>query len=463
MEDTIAALATPPQRGAVGVIRISGRDAIPIAGRLFVGKGGGSLDSMPARRLSLGSIYDEAGIVLDQALAVVFRAPDSYTGEDVVELHCHGSPAVLGEILRLLYAGGAAPPEPGEFTRRAFLNGRMDLTQAEAVADLISAETTAAARMAAAQLGGSLGRAVGRVVESITDLCAHFWALVDYPEDDVPALPESHIAETMKDCADRLRMLRATYDRGRLLQSGVPCAIIGKPNTGKSSLLNAMLGFERAIVTEQAGTTRDTICETIKVGGHWLRIFDTAGLRRGSLGDSASLGEAERIGIERTRAAAADAHLLLVVLDASRELDTLDTAVLDLAAGREAIVLLNKDDLPRRLDRAALPEGFPRVCSVSALTGHGLDMLEGMISEILGAEGDPAWEGGILTNVRQTEAVSRALKALESAAAALVGGITADVVLTELEASLSALGELTGANIQEDTINRVFERFCIGK
>lgn len=463
MNDTIAALATPPLMGAIGVIRLSGGDAIEIAGKVISGKSGDALDSFPARQLCLGLVRDPSGDVLDEALAVVFPGPDSYTGDDVVELHCHGSPALLREVLRLLYAGGARPAQPGEFTRRAFLHGRMDLAQAEAVIDLISAETALAARNAAGQLGGALSRAIEEIWSSICDLCAHFQALVDYPEDDIPPLPTPDIIESLRRIGARLLGLASTYDRGKILREGVPCALIGKPNTGKSSLLNALLGYERAIVTAQPGTTRDTLVESLHMGGHWLRIADTAGLRNPS-GDVA-----ERMGIDRAREAARKAGLVLVVLDGSRSLDGKDGEALDMARGRATIVLLNKSDLPHHadVDIAAIEASFPEVCRVSALTGQGLDALDRMIGRVLDAgagAGAGIHAGGtLLTNLRHAEAVTGAAEAVASAADALGAGFTADVVLTELESALSNLGEITGRDLSADIIDRVFSRFCVGK
>ena len=457
MDETIAALATPLTVSAIGVIRLSGRDAVAVAGRLFTGFDGAPLECCPARRMCLGKVRDPGdGCALDEALAVVFPGPDSYTGEDVVELHCHGSPPVLREILRLLYAQGAKPAQPGEFTRRAFLNGRMDLAQAEAVIDLISAETADAARNAAAQLDGALGRAIGGVIQSITDICAHFWALVDYPEEDVPHLPDTDIASVIRDGAATLRRLEATYERGKYLREGVPCVLVGKPNTGKSSLLNAMLGYERAIVTRQPGTTRDIIVESLHIGGHWLRLSDTAGLRE------AAQDEAERLGLARARRAVQDARLLFAVLDGSETPDERDSAVLDLVSGRDAVVLVNKDDLPRRVNLDYLQTRFKHVCPVSALTGKGLDALDGAVQQLLD-DGKVRCDGAVLTNLRHAHSVSRAADALASAASALAGGVTADVVLTDLEASLFALGEITGSNLSAEIIDGVFQRFCVGK
>ena len=456
MYDTIAALATPPLTGAIGVIRLSGGNAVAIAGQVFVGKNGTPLDQFLSRQLHLGHIHDASGHVLDQALAVLFRGPHSYTGEDIVELHCHGSLPVLRETLRALYEAGARPALPGEFTQRAFLLGRMDLAQAEAVIDLITAQTVDAARNAVDQLGGGVGRAIHTAWSRLIDLCAHFRALVDYPEEDIPPLPAADMIASLRTDADTLNALGATFERGKNLREGIFCVLSGKPNVGKSSLLNALLGFDRAIVTEHPGTTRDTLVESVHMGGQWLRVADTAGLR------DATHDKAESLGIDRASKAARDAALVFLVLDGSQPLDEQDWAIMNRAKAQPVIVLVNKDDLPRRIDLEEIQGVFPYVCPVSALTGQGMDTLDRIVGRVL-QTGDISCDGTVLTNLRHAQAVAAAAAALEAATCALMEGVTPDVVLTELEAALSALEEITGRRVSEEIITKIFERFCVGK
>ena len=293
MTDTIAAIATPMAPCAIGILRLSGPGAVAAADRVFSPFRGAPMSERPDRTLVYGTLHDREGAVIDHCLCAVSRAPHSYTGEDTAELQCHGSPAALALGLEALFAAGARQAGPGEFTRRAFLNGKLDLTRAEAVADLIHAESPAAARQAAGQLGGALERAADGVYDRLADLCAHFHAVLDYPDEDIAPFEAEELAGALKEAAGELDALAATYERGRLLNEGVPCAIVGRPNAGKSTLFNALLGYDRAIVTDIPGTTRDTVEERANFGGVLLRLIDTAGLREA--GD-----EAERLGVERS-------------------------------------------------------------------------------------------------------------------------------------------------------------------
>lgn len=455
MYDTIAAIATGPVSAAVGIVRLSGSGAVEAADRLFSAADGRPLRDTLPRYMTRGALVDLSGRTLDQVLAVVFRGPESYTGEDCVEIHCHGSPPVLREALRLLYTLGVRPAKPGEFTKRAFLHGRMDLTQAEAVIDLISAQTEDAAKNAAGQLGGAVSHAIDGAYTLVTELCAHFHAEVDYPEEDIEPQRAPELIDGLRRAAGSLAALEATYARGKILREGVRCAVIGRPNVGKSSLLNALLGYERAIVAARPGTTRDTLEESVSLGGVWLRVTDTAGLR-------ATEDEVESLGVLRARAAAHEAGLLFLVLDGSEALTREDRAVLDATYSAPVIVVVNKADKPLKVDMAALEAAFLHVCPVSALTGAGLENLDSVVRRIF-ESGTAVYDGGVLTNLRHAEAVARAAAALEAAAAALETGVTADAVLGELELALDSLGEITGRHISEDIMTRVFERFCVGK
>ncbi len=455
MPDTIAAIATAPGPAAIGVLRLSGPDTRRILDRVFRPKNGRPMSEQASRRLVLGEVLDGEGRVIDSALAVLFPGPGSYTGEDCGELQCHGSPVVLDEALSALFAAGARQARGGEFTQRAFLNGRMDLLQAEAVADLIDAETAQAARCAVDQIEGALSRGVDALYDSLMAVAARFYAVVDYPDEDIGDLSEEELLDALRRAQNRLEELLASFSRGRLLRQGVPTVLLGRPNVGKSSLLNALLGYDRAIVTEVAGTTRDTVEEKLRLGHVLLRLCDTAGIR-------ASADTVERLGVERSVAAARQASLALLVLDGSQPLGSDDeTAIQTARQVPNLIVVVNKADLPRRLDIGALADDFDHVLSVSARSGEGMEALCQAIGELYpAAEGQP---GQLLTNARQADAVSRALNAVRSARSALRIGMTPDVVLTDVEAALAALGELNGKRIRDDLIQNIFSRFCVGK
>ena len=456
MSDTIAAIATARGRAALGIIRLSGEEAVTVAEAVFRPQRGGVLRDYGPHRLVLGVVEDEQGQGLDQVLCTYALAPRSFTGEDTAEFQCHGSPAALQEVLHALLRQGARMAGPGEFSRRAFLGGRLDLSQAEAIMDLIDAETPLGVRNAAMQIQGAVTQRTEAVYELLLGLLAHFQAVVDYPEEGVEPLEAAETADTLAQAAGQLERLRRSFERGKLLKEGVKCAILGRPNAGKSSLLNALLGYERAIVTDEAGTTRDTLEEKLSLGGLLLRLTDTAGLR-----ETSSAAEAE--GVRRAKAAAGDARLVLAVFDGSAPLGLEDEAVIASAkAAPTAVALLNKDDLPCLADRQKLEREFDTVLSVSARTGAGLEELERALEKLLGAQ-EPLNAGEILTNERQYDAVFRAESAVRRAAEALRAGFTPDAVLTDAEEALAALGEVSGRTLREDLVEAVFSRFCVGK
>ena len=455
MNDTIAAIATAQVPSAIGILRLSGPDTCAILDGVFCPKNGKPMSAQDGRNMVYGTLLDSAGRVIDNALCVLFRAPNSYTGEDCAEIHCHGSPIVLNEGLTSLFAKGARQAKGGEFTRRAFLNGRMDLIQAEAVVDLIDAETAEAARNAVGQLSGTLSRTVEEIYEALMAVVSRFYAVVDYPDEDIEDLQRAELLDTLRRSENKLQELLATFSRGKLLKSGVPTVILGKPNAGKSSLLNALLGYERAIVTDVAGTTRDTVEEKVRLDHVLLRLIDTAGIRE-------TADSVEKIGVERSRIAAGKASLALLVLDGSAPLDAEDEAAIAVAEGvANLVVIVNKADLPRRIDVGALADRFDNVISLSAKTGEGITTLTDHITSLYPA--GSAAQGELLTNARQADAVRRAWSAVGEARRALDIGMTPDVVLSDAEHALSALGELNGKQVREDLVSTIFSRFCVGK
>lgn len=452
MSDTIAAVSTGMQVSAIGILRLSGDKAITIVDKLFIPRSGKKMSESEDRKLMFGSLCDLDGQTLDICLCTISRAPHSYTGENTAEIQCHGSPAVLRAALDAVFALGARQALPGEFTKRAFLNGRMDLTSAEAVADIIDAETAEAAKNAAGQLGGAIGRRIDKIYDFLTDLSSHYHAVLDYPDEDIEDFTLVAYKAELHAAIAELKRLADSYSGGKLLHGGIPAAIIGRPNAGKSSLLNAVLGYDRAIVTNIPGTTRDTIEEKLRLGGVLLRLTDTAGLRETD-------DEIERLGVMRSHEAMENAELVIAVIDGSGDVSAEDEEIIRCAEkAPHAVVAVSKSDLGKI---AVLPETTLPVVELSSMTGEGLEKLAEVIKTLFPMPDAPA--GEILTNARQAEAVDRALAALTAAYDALLQGCTPDIVLTEAEGAMSALGELSGKTVREDVTNRIFERFCVGK
>lgn len=451
--DTIAAVATPPGRGGIGILRLSGPKAWETATRLLRIR-----RELQAGRALMADVLETSSpeaAPIDEAVVTAFAAPHSYTGEDVVEIAAHGSPVVLEVLLRGALAAGARLARPGEFTERAFLNGRIDLTQAEAVHDLIAAQTLEQARMAAQQLGGALSRRIAPIKEELVILIALLEAGMDFAAgelDDVDVVSPEQIRTTLAKIRDPLERLARSYTQGHRLREGATLAIVGRPNVGKSSLFNRLLERERAIVTPLPGTTRDTVEEAIAIGGIPLRLIDTAGLR---LAHEAPADEAEALGIVRSREALADADLVVMVLDASAPISDEETALLESLDGRPHLLVRNKADL---LNGNASAQGL----LTSALTGDGLGDLRGGILRLLQAEGGSATEG-VLNSLRQQEAVKAALDAVGAAEAANDSGIPHEFLLADLHGALRALDTLTGQTTSDDILNRIFSTFCIGK
>ena len=452
MADTIAAIATGTQVSAIGIIRLSGDETFRVIDRLFFPYSGKKMSESADRRLIFGELRDRGGELLDVCLCTISRAPHSYTGENTAELQCHGSPTVLRAELDELFALGARQAAPGEFTKRAFLNGRMELCAAEAVADIIDAETVECAKNAAGQLSGAISRKVDGIYSALTDISSHYHAVLDYPDEDIEDFQLESYEGSLTSALTELERLLQSHERGKLMTGGIPAAIAGRPNAGKSSLLNALLGYDRAIVTAIPGTTRDTIEEKLRIGRLTLRLIDTAGIRDTD-------DEVERLGVERSRAAMSKAELVIAVVDGSGEITDEDRKVIAQAeAAPKGIVVLSKRDIaePDAEITTALP-----VVSLSSVTGDGMDELERVIAEQFPLPEVPA--GEILTNVRQADAVKRAIEYMRSALDAMRAGMTPDIVLTETEGAMSALGELSGRTVREDVTNRIFQRFCVGK
>ena len=455
--DTIAAVATPQGAGGIGIIRVSGPLSATIAVSVFAPSAGPA--SWESHHLYYGHVMAGEGYVLDEGLAVLMRGPRSYTGEDVLELHCHGSPVLLRQVLSEVLRCGARLAEPGEFTRRAFLNGRLDLTQAEAVLDLVRARTAAGAALAAQQLGGQLSEHLAELRTHLVGLKALLEVQIDFSDEDVD-VSASQLLSTTDTCLVTIQDLINTFERGTILRDGLRVAIVGKPNVGKSSLLNALLGEDRAIVTAVAGTTRDTIDETADFDGVPVVLSDTAGLRGTERADAV-----ERLGIERTAAKIAQAQILLKVLDAAAPLDEEDFAVLNAAAHIPQVVVLNKIDLPQVISEQDVPRpaaGAP-IVSVSARRLQGLaGVRRAVVSRVFNGDGSAA-DTPVVTSIRHRDALEKARHSLALARESIADGRSADLVAVDVQDAIDHIGAITGLVTSEDVLDRIFSDFCIGK
>ncbi len=458
LDDTIVAIATPPGRGGIGVVRLSGNEAVNIARPMLR-----LAHALEAGRAHFGELIDPAsGERIDEVVATYFAKPHSYTTDDVVEISCHGSPVVLQHVVETAMKAGARLAEPGEFTMRAFLNGRIDLTQAEAVRDLIDSQTLYQAQVAARQLEGSLSKRLQPIKQQLIELIAVMEAGVDFAEDDVSITPDAQILARIAAVRGPLEELLASFVFGKIVHEGLTLAIVGRPNVGKSSLFNRLVERERAIVTASPGTTRDLVSETVAIGGIPVRLVDTAGIRT-------ALDEAESIGVRKSMEALADADIVLVVRDASRgaaqpltfDERQQDDRLIGLVEGRQAIVVWNKIDAAHSQveDNG---KSHPAV-RASALTGSGIDELRSSILRLVGGNGGAQQDSGLLTNIRQKQLVSDSIAALDKARQAVPQKIPHEMILLDLYAVLRPLDDITGATTADDILNLIFSSFCIGK
>ena len=456
LTSTVAAISTPPGKGGIGIVRLSGPEALAVADRVFRPVRGGGFSSMKGYTARLGNAVDREGKVLDQCVGLCFRAPRSYTGEDVAELQCHGGEAATQAVLRAVLDAGASPAGRGEFTRRAFLNGRISLTEAEAVMEIINASTAQGERAAAGLMEGSLAREAEQLRDGILSVQASLAAEIDFPEEDVEEADRSEIGDRLAALSSRLHDLLDGYDAGQKVLRGVPAAIVGSPNVGKSTLLNRIAGYDRAIVSDEAGTTRDVLEENVVLGGTALLLADTAGIR-----ENAS-GEIERMGIERARKRLERSSLILAVFDSSRELSEDDLALIGELKGRPVLAVINKTDLEEKADLSAVRAAFRNIVELSARDPGAAGILSDAVADFLGTSGfDP--DAPLLANERQRSCAWDAAEAVDAALGSLRDGMTLDVCYALLDEALEALYRLSGTDASEQVIDAVFRDFCVGK
>lgn len=454
MSKTIAAVCTAQGEGGIGVIRISGDDALKIADKFFKNINNKKVTDMKGYTAAFGKISDN-GEEIDEAVVLVFRAPHSYTGENVVEISCHGGIFITKQVLRAVLNNGAVPAQAGEFTKRAFLNGKIDLTEAEAVIDIISAKNKSAARAALFVKDGALRRKIDKVKEDLLAQAAHLSAWADYPEDDIAEVSDDELFTTFNNAIKVLQGLLDTYDCGQAVKQGIDTVIAGRPNVGKSTLMNLLSGYEKSIVTDIPGTTRDIVEDTVVVGDVILRLSDTAGLR-----DTENM--IEQIGIDRAKKRLEQCGLLLAVFDNNQELNVYDYNLIQCAKNANSIAIINKVDLEQKLDVDYIKSKIENIVYISAISEDSREELTKVVEKIAGTANLNPSEG-ILSNERQRLAVSNALKSVNDAKFALRIGLTYDAVTVSLEDAISNLLELTGESTSDEVIDRVFHNFCVGK
>ncbi len=464
-EDTIAAISTATGVGGIGIVRISGDTAVSVADMLFRGRK--TLAESESHRMNYGRIVDPAtGETVDEVLAVKMKAPHSFTREDVVEIHCHGGPVITRRILELVLKQGVRPAEPGEFTKRAFLNGRIDLSQAEAVIDIITAKTDESAKVAVRQLEGNISRKIGQIRDALIELIAHIEVTVDYPEHDLEEITGQMVYDRLQSIRSDLMKLLSDFERGRVLREGISIVLAGRPNVGKSSLLNELSGKNRAIVTNVPGTTRDIIEEYINIKGVPVRMADTAGIRETS-------DIVEKIGVEKTHGAIEEADLVILLIDADEGIKSEDLDLIDKLENKKLIVLINKIDLVSEDEaeklKSELEKRFAgkrdelKVLPVSALEGTGIDKLEEAISEMFLSGRLQQKDEVLLTNVRHKELIDRTVESIDAACASYEAGMPIDCITIDIRSAADYLGQITGESVSEQVIDMIFSRFCVGK
>ncbi|KRM19905.1 tRNA modification GTPase TrmE [Ligilactobacillus hayakitensis DSM 18933 = JCM 14209] len=455
--DTIAAISTPPGEGGISIIRLSGEEAIPVAQKIFKGK---NLEKVASHTINYGHIVNpKNNEEIDEVMASVMRAPRTYTCEDVVEINCHGGIVTTNQILQLVLSNGARLAEPGEFTKRAFLHGRIDLTQAESVMDLIRAKTDRSMKVALNQLDGNLSHLIRNLRQDILDVLAQVEVNIDYPEyDDVEEMTSRILREKAVEVKQHIQQLLTTAKQGKVLREGLATAIVGRPNVGKSSLLNHLLHEDKAIVTDIAGTTRDVIEEYVNVRGVPLKLIDTAGIRETD-------DKVEQIGVERSRKAIDQADLVMLVLNSSEPLTSEDEALIKVTDGKKRIVILNKTDLPQQLDQQRLQELVPvdEISTTSILKSEGVDELEQKIADLFFGGIENSQSTVMVTNARHIALLNQAEESLESVIAGLDSGMPVDLCQIDMTNAWDLLGEITGDSYQDELLTQLFSQFCLGK
>ena len=454
INSTIAAISTAQGLGGIGVIRISGDDALVIADEVFKAQSGKKLCDSKGYTAHFGAVFYN-GEKIDECIATVFRAPHSYTGENIVELSCHGGTFITKTVLRAVFDKGAMPAQAGEFTKRAFLNGKLDLTEAEAVMDIIGAKSSAAAKSALSVHEGALSKKINEVKDELVLRAAHLCAWADYPEEDIPEIEFDALKNALDICIEKLDVLLKNYDKGKAIIDGIDTVIVGRPNVGKSTLMNLITGYDKSIVTDIAGTTRDIVEETAVVRDITLHLSDTAGIRDA---DNAI----EKIGVDKAKKRLSTAELIIAVFDASTKLCDDDIAILDDIKGNTCIAVINKEDLDQKLDIEKIKEVTDNIVFMSAKAQTGVKEFEDVLEKVAGTA-DFDSSSAVLSNERQRSLTLNAKNALNDAIFALVSGMTYDAVTVSLEDAVSYLCELTGERVTETVVDNVFHQFCVGK
>lgn len=451
---TIAAISTGQAAGGIGVVRISGENALSVADRIFKTVSGIKLEKLSGYKAAFGKVFFEEKCV-DEAVALVFKAPKSYTGEDVVEISCHGGLLVTKQVLRAALANGAIPAEAGEFTKRAFLNGKMDLTRAESVMNIISAKSEQAKSAALNTLDGALYKKISEISLSLKKIAAQMAAWVDYPDEEIDDLSDEKLKTTLLTAKAELEKLIKSFDVGQIIIEGVETAIVGKPNVGKSTLMNLLSGCEKSIVTSVAGTTRDIVEETVTLGNNVLRLADTAGLHD-------TEDTVEKIGVDRTRQKLDRASLVLAVFDSSTEVDDEDMEIIKMCNGKNAVAIINKTDLNTKFNAEKINKNFENVVYLSAKDRNGIQELEKAIEKVLGTA-DFDTSAATLMNERQLACCKAALQSIDEAISALEIGMTRDALNVNIDVAVESLDTLTGEKATESVVNEIFSQFCVGK